>query len=70
MLCGRSDDLEFLARITSRRAASRGAERLADPFRYGHSLSASETLNLAQLGLLEKDLKSLTHIMSLFDSLK
>lgn len=47
---------------------SRGAQRLPDPFSHSHLPGASRTAQIAHLGRVEQNLKSLSHDRSMNDS--
>ena len=65
MAGGGPDCRQLLFCIDRGLTAPRGPQRLADPFRDRHPLRARGSLNLAKLGLLEKNLQSLAHTCEL-----
>jgi len=65
---GSSNHLQFLACLSERLSTPRCTQRLAYPFRNSHVAGTGRTLNLTIFRLLEKNLKSLAHAMSVFHS--
>ncbi len=65
---GRAYRIQLLANIAHGFAAARGGERLSDPCSDRQPLRLGRPLYFSILGILENDLKSLSHQLSLNDS--
>jgi hypothetical protein len=63
-----SKDVQLFPGGAARLRAPRLAEGLSDPFRHGHFLRARDALNLTQLLIVDENLQSCTHQMSMADS--
>ena len=67
---GRAHCVQLLANITHGFAATRGCERLSDPCSDRQALRVGRPLYFFIFGILKDDLQSLSHRMSLIDSLQ
>lgn len=63
-----SDHCEFLLGIATRLTPPRLSQGLPDPLGRRQVVSPCDALDLVELLFLENDLKSLTHTMSMIDS--
>lgn len=59
------DRLQLLRGVTSGRASARGPQSLPHPLGHGQPLPSRNTLDIPELGIVQQDLKSLTHAMSM-----
>src|ERR1017187_10726417 len=66
---GGTNESEFLGRITQRFLPPRHRERLANPCSNGQMTCTGQTLDFPVFAVLKYDLKTLSHVMSLDDSL-
>jgi len=67
---GRSKDVQLLPGGSTRRFAPRLPQGLSNPLRHGHLLQARYALNLSQFHVVDQDLQSCAHCMSMSDSYK
>jgi hypothetical protein len=64
----RTDHVELLANVPQRLAATCDIEGLPDPLGNRHAARARQALNFPVFRVLENDLQSFSHDMSLYDS--
>src|SRR5947208_16865881 len=64
----RPNGVESPVNVGRRTATPGRPKRLPDPLGDGHPMRARRFLDFAPLGIVDQDLESLSHVMSLFDS--
>ena len=63
-----ANDGELLSRLPARLAAARGPKGLPHPLGNRHVVRTGDLLDFPDLGIIQEDLKALTHSMSIVDS--
>jgi len=68
MFHGSPDDCQLLSCIASRGCAKCTARGLPNPLGHGQTLSSCELANLAEFPLIQQNLQTLTHSVSMIHS--